>query len=423
MRFFSLEKRKTCTDCFKEDHLTFSTAQRFWCQAASTRTRTPCRTKHQPTQNINNHGKIITPAYRLDYCHSSGQWCGKMPAKKRRPSQPSKQKGVVKAKKKVNWNKYNKRCSVDGCTKYARNGAGVCVGHGAKVKLCSEEGCKNKARNRGVCKRHGAEKVKQCKEEGCTKQAQNGGVCVAHGAKVKLCSEKGCTNRAQSRGVCITHGAKRKRCNAEGCPNKAVQGGVCVTHGEKVKLCSKEGCKNQVVRRGVCFRHGGKPKLTLCSSEGCNYPARTREDGLCFLHWEKEKYRNAQAAAEQTVAVPALPPPPLEPLPKCAICLDPYDISEMVTCGIESACSYTVCHNCLVRRFSKPWKMVNGQWIYYDPAQCPYCQQEDAFSLNERDQAIVNRETEEMYCYEVASVGASYASTSHEQGDPEWFPI
>jgi hypothetical protein len=34
--------------------------------------------------------------------------------------------------------------------------------------------------------------------------------------------------------------------------------------------------------------------------------------------------------------------------------------------------------------------------------------------------AAVNLEMNEMYCFEAASVGASYASTSHEQGDSEW---
>ena len=66
---------------------------------------------------------------------------------------------------------------------------------------------------------------------------------------------------------------------------------------------------------------------------------------------------------------------------------------------------------------------VNGQWQYYDMAQCPQCRGEEAFSLDENDAAIVSWEMEEMYCFEVASVGASYASTSHEEGDPEWLPI
>jgi hypothetical protein len=38
--------------------------------------------------------------------------------------------------------------------------------------------------------------------------------------------------------------------------------------------------------------------------------------------------------------------------------------------------------------------------------------------LDEADAAIVQRE--DMYAFDAASVGASYASTSHEQGDSEW---
>ena len=46
--------------------------------------------------------------------------------------------------------------------------------------------------------------------EGCTKYAQRGGVCIMHGAKVKLCSHEGCNNQAKKGGVCIMHGAKVK---------------------------------------------------------------------------------------------------------------------------------------------------------------------------------------------------------------------
>jgi hypothetical protein len=43
---------------------------------------------------------------------------------------------------------------------------------------------------------------------GCKNKAQKGGVCVTHGAEVKLCTFKGCNNQAKKGGVCITHGAK-----------------------------------------------------------------------------------------------------------------------------------------------------------------------------------------------------------------------
>ena len=167
------------------------------------------------------------------------------------------------------------------------------------------------------------------------------------------------------------------------------------------------------------MRHGANLKVKRCKSEGCNLIA-SRKGGLCLKHWKK-KHQNAEAAAEQTaVAVPALP---IEPPLTCAICRDPYDISEMVRCAKGKGCSCTICHDCLVTGFSRPGMFVNGHWQYYDMARCPVCKREDAFSLNENDAAIVSWEMEEMYRFEVASVGASYASTSHEQGDPEWFPI
>ena len=132
---------------------------------------------------------------------------------------------------------------------------------------------------------------------------------------------------------------------------------------------------------------------------------------------ETRTVRNTEAAAEQTaVAIPALPP--IEPSSKCAICHDPHDINKLVACA--KGCSCTVCHACLVRGFSRPGMFVNGQWQYYDAARCPQCRGEEAFSLDDNDEAIVDRGVEETYRFEVASVGASYASTSHEEGDPEY---
>jgi len=59
----------------------------------------------------------------------------------------------------------------------------------------------------------------ECSTDGCTTYAQKGGVCVRHGAKVKLCSSDGCTNRSLKGGVCFRHGTNRKRCSSEGCTN------------------------------------------------------------------------------------------------------------------------------------------------------------------------------------------------------------
>jgi hypothetical protein len=90
-------------------------------------------------------------------------------------------KSIKLARKKVDWKKYKKTCSADGCTNNAQKG-GVCTRHGAKRehKRCSVENCTNFSKVGGVCKRHGA-KVKLCSSEGCTKQAKKGGVCIRHG--------------------------------------------------------------------------------------------------------------------------------------------------------------------------------------------------------------------------------------------------
>ena len=149
-----------------------------------------------------------------------------------------------------------KKRSVDNAAKvrseHGRNEA-VKKKHGYE---CSAAGCTTKARRKGgVCVRHGA-KLKLCSSEGCTNQAKTGGVCRRHGAKRKQCGSEGCTNIALKSGLCTKHGATVKRCSSEGCDNKVVQGGVCVRHGAKVKFCSHEGCTNQAKRGGVCKRHG-----------------------------------------------------------------------------------------------------------------------------------------------------------------------
>eukprot|EP00984_Skeletonema_dohrnii_P002766 scaffold955_cov79-Skeletonema_dohrnii-CCMP3373.AAC.8 len=151
-----------------------------------------------------------------------------------------------------------KRCSVEGCTNHAKNG-GVCIKHGAEVKLCSVEGCTNYAKKGGLCIRHGAKvEVKLCSVDECNNKAIKGGVCYRHGAQKKLCRVKECTNYAQKGGVCHRHGAKKKLCSVKKCSNQARIGGVCWTHGGKVerKRCSVGNCPNQRQRRGVCIIHG-----------------------------------------------------------------------------------------------------------------------------------------------------------------------
>ena len=160
---------------------------------------------------------------------------------------------VKKRQRKQHRKKKKNYCRIEGCANWAVRG-GVCVRHGAKVKLCSSEGCTNIVVKGGVCMRHGAKrKIKRCRIEGCGNQVQNGGVCTRHGAKrkIKLCSSEGCTNHAKRGGVCIKHGAKvtrkqRKQCSSEGCTNIAQRGGVCKKHGAQVtrKQCRIDGGTN-----------------------------------------------------------------------------------------------------------------------------------------------------------------------------------
>jgi len=60
-----------------------------------------------------------------------------------------------------------------------------------------------------------------------------GGVCMRHGAKLKLCSSDGCTNQFYRGGVCMRHGAKLKLYSSEGCSNQAKNGGVRKRHTKR----------------------------------------------------------------------------------------------------------------------------------------------------------------------------------------------
>ena len=51
----------------------------------------------------------------------------------------------------------------------------------------------------------------ECSADGCSNHVVKEGVCIRHGAKVKLCSFEGCTKRIVKGGVCIGHGAKRTK--------------------------------------------------------------------------------------------------------------------------------------------------------------------------------------------------------------------
>ena len=170
------------------------------------------------------------------------------PTKKRKKRAVSKKDNFPdnsqKARRKVDWFKYAKICSAEGCTKQAQKG-GVCIRHGAKVKRCSSEGCTN--------------------------QAQNGGVCIRHGAKRYKCSSEGCTNFAKRGGVCYRHGAMPKLCSSEGCTNPAINGEVCVKHGAKVVQYCRGVCTNQAQNQGDLVYAGLRHPKELTALSGLEH--------------------------------------------------------------------------------------------------------------------------------------------------------
>jgi hypothetical protein len=110
------------------------------------------------------------------------------------------------------------------------------------------------------------------------------------------------------------------------------------------------------------------------------------------------------------VSVPALPPidlPALQEGPSedaelessedCGICYETFNVDDLVKCASDSACTKSICHDCLIRNFLRPWKLDGGRLTNYDPTKCPYCLTEGAFSLDETDAAIVDREVATMY--------------------------
>jgi len=143
-----------------------------------------------------------------------------------------------------------------------------------QTKRCSREGCTKYALKCGVCRGHDAEQnpEKYCSRDSCTRRAQSGGACALHGGKI--CSREGCTKDALKCGLCRGHDAEQnpdKYCSHDSCIHVAQRGGVCILHGGKKRnhhgVCSVEGCTNQVVRRGVCWRHGGDPDGRNAKSE------------------------------------------------------------------------------------------------------------------------------------------------------------
>lgn len=135
----------------------------------------------------------------------------------------------------------------------------------------------------------------------------------------------------------------------------------------------------------------------------------------------------------------------------CVLCFEASDVAELNTCAADNACACIICHTCVRQRFRFQYQRKNGQVIHYNPNECPCCRTDGAFSLNEEEQLAMESETcigganfyassddmsysdrdldydEETvggrsYYSEGTSVGGqTNYSTSHEDGDSEWF--
>ncbi|KAL2511885.1 loricrin-related [Abeliophyllum distichum] len=159
-----------------------------------------------------------------------------------------------------------KRCQVAGCTKGARGGTGLCIGHGGGQR-CQKPGCNRGAESRtAYCKAHGG--GRRCEHLGCTKSAEGKtDHCIAHGGGKRCGYPGGCTRAARGKsGLCIRHGGG-KRCKVEGCSRSAEgQIGLCISHGGG-RRCQFLGCTKGAQGSTIfCKAHGGGKR---CIFAGC----------------------------------------------------------------------------------------------------------------------------------------------------------
>ncbi|KAL2537066.1 loricrin-related [Forsythia ovata] len=159
-----------------------------------------------------------------------------------------------------------KRCQFAGCTKGARGGTGLCIGHGGGQR-CQKPGCNRGAESRtAYCKAHGG--GRRCEHLGCTKSAEGKtDHCIAHGGGRRCGYSGGCTRAARGKsGLCIRHGGG-KRCKVEGCSRSAEgQIGLCISHGGG-RRCQFLGCtKGAQGSTMFCKAHGGGKR---CIFAGC----------------------------------------------------------------------------------------------------------------------------------------------------------
>lgn len=239
--------------------------------------------------------------------------------------------------KRITTRRNERRCSVEDCTKLARN-RGLCTAHGGG-KQCNYPDCISMSQSRGFCRSHGG--GSRCKAENCTRSAQSRGLCRKHGggqvcqaddckmstgsstseycrkhkanfeSTIQLkklaeacvasltsngkprssqeggkpkprCGIAGCNSHAQSRGFCRAHGGG-SRCKIEGCNTSAQSARLCRAHGGG-KLCEAPGCVRNARVGGYCIGHGGgkRCKVTECSKN-------VQSAGLCRTHLRETK--------------------------------------------------------------------------------------------------------------------------------------
>ncbi|XP_057496906.1 uncharacterized protein LOC130781655 [Actinidia eriantha] len=150
-----------------------------------------------------------------------------------------------------------KKCKLEGCSKGARGGTSLCIGHGGGQR-CQKHGCNKGAESRTVyCKAHGG--GKRCHHLGCTRSAEGRtDYCIAHGGGRRCGHPAGCTKAARGKsGLCIKHGGG-KRCKVEGCARSAEgQIGLCISHGGG-RRCQFPDCKKGAQGSTMyCKAHGG----------------------------------------------------------------------------------------------------------------------------------------------------------------------
>ena len=172
-----------------------------------------------------------------------------------------------------------KRCSIDGCTKYARSGVlSTCSRHKGGFR-CSFDGCSRGAQGpKKNCKKHGG--CFRCVIVGCSNSAARpSNTCISHGPR---CSISGCKSGPyHGTTVCIAHGSGR-RCTFVGCLVGAQSGSsMCKRHNGPI-MCSVTDCLLVARDKGLCPRHLGR----VCTVSGCTTPYRDGGDGSmkCRLH-------------------------------------------------------------------------------------------------------------------------------------------